>query len=231
MTNKIVTCAIMAGGKNRRYNGLDKSFVEISGKPIIEIILDEIEDIFEEIIIVTNNPNSYTKYMKRCKIVTDEIKNIGPLGGFYTAMVNTEKDSIFYLACDMPFIKKEIIIRQIDFFYQNNCDVLQPLIGNLFEPMHSIYKRDLSEKLLKFLETAKTYSILTFLRKINVSSFELEDIKENIIPFMNINSKKDLDNILSQHSNIDNQDFLQKLSEKRIKKGKVQDYISKNIIT
>jgi len=227
MTNKKVTCAIMAGGKNRRYNGQDKSFVEISGKPIIEIILDEIEDIFEEIIIVTNSPNSYKKYMKRCKIVTDEIKNIGPLGGFYTAMVN--KDSIFYLACDMPFIKKVIIKKQIDFFYKNNCQVLQPLIGNLLEPMHSIYKRNLSEKLLKFLEKAETYSILTFLRKLNVSSFELEDIKENIIPFMNINSKKDLENILSLHNNIDNQDFLKKLNEKRTKKGKVQDYISKNI--
>ena len=182
-----VACAIIAGGGNRRYNGIDKSFVEISGKPLIDMILEVVEEIFEEIIIVTNNPNSYGKYKKKYKIVPDKIKDIGPLGGFYTAMINTKKDSIFYLPCDMPFIKKEIIINQIDYFYDNNCEVLQPKIGELLEPMHSIYRSSLSGSLLDFIKNAKTYSILTFLRKIQVSTFLLEDTQENMISFLIIN--------------------------------------------
>ena len=155
MISKNIACAIMAGGENRRYNGKDKSFVEISGRPLIEMILKVVEDIFDEIIIVTNNPESYRIYNHRCKIISDKIKNIGPLGGFYTAMINTSKNAIFYLPCDMPFINKEIINSQIKFFVENNCEVLQPKVGNLLEPMHSIYKTNLSKKLKKFLEKNK----------------------------------------------------------------------------
>ena len=229
MKKNKISCAIMAGGKNRRYKGKDKSFALVSGRPIIEIILETVDDIFEEIIIVTNNPEPYVKYDNRCKIVSDEIKNIGPLGGFYTAMINTDKDAVFYLPCDMPFIKKEIIEKQIDFFYENDCEVLQPKIGDLLEPMHSIYKTSLSLKLYNFLQNAETYSILTFLRQLNVSEFILENNKDNLISFFNINSEKELDKILSKNE-IESNQFIQDLNKKRINKAKVQDYIAKNIL-
>ncbi len=220
-----VACAIMAGGKNRRYNGIDKSFVEISGKPLIEMILEIVDGIFEEIIIVTNNPGSYDKYKKKYKIVSDEIKNIGPLGGFYTAMINSDKDSIFYLPCDMPFIRKKIIENQIKFFYsENNCDVLQPKIGELVEPMHSIYKTNLSDKLFDFIQNTNTYSILTFLRDIQVNTFLLEENQENIISFLNINSKSDMEEIIKQRK-FGNTEFFSDLIDKRKNKAIIQDNI------
>jgi len=225
-----VACAIMAGGGNRRYNGIDKSFVEISGKPLIEMILEVVEDIFEEIIIVTNNPNSYKKYKSKYKIVPDKIKNIGPLGGFYTAMINTDKDSIFYLPCDMPFIRKEIIENQINFFFKkNDSDVLQAKTGKLLEPMHSIYKTNLSGKLLKFIKNTNTYSILTFLKEVKVSSFFLEDNQENIISFLNINSIEDMEEIIRQKE-FENTDFFSNLKNKRKNKTIIQNNISNNVI-
>jgi molybdopterin-guanine dinucleotide biosynthesis protein A len=39
----------------------------------------------------------------------DLVPRSGPLGGIYSALKNTNADAIVFLACDMPFVRKEMI--------------------------------------------------------------------------------------------------------------------------
>ena len=52
-----MTGIILAGGKNTRM-GATKAFLTINGTRLIDIILKVYRDIFSEIIIVTNIPNT-----------------------------------------------------------------------------------------------------------------------------------------------------------------------------
>ena len=81
--NKILG-VVLAGGKSQRF-GQDKSQVKLQGKILIDYILSEIVDEFNETLIVTNNPISF---MSSDKIfLTKDFKNgLGPLGGVFTAM-------------------------------------------------------------------------------------------------------------------------------------------------
>ena len=43
----------------------------------------------------------------------DLVPRCGPLGGIYSCLVTTNADSVIFLACDMPFIAREIIERLV----------------------------------------------------------------------------------------------------------------------
>ena len=81
--NKILG-VVLAGGKSQRF-GQDKSQVKLQGKILIDYILSEIVDEFNETLIVTNN---LINFMSSDKIfLTKDFKNgLGPLGGVFTAM-------------------------------------------------------------------------------------------------------------------------------------------------
>ena len=114
-----ISGVILAGGENRRFNGLPKSKIVIDGKTIIARILDTINEIFDEIIIVTNSPEEYKEY-SNCKIVSDHFLKAGPLGGIHAALKGTSNEAIFVFAGDMPLLDKKLIISQINYFNERH---------------------------------------------------------------------------------------------------------------
>ncbi|MCK4488044.1 MAG: molybdenum cofactor guanylyltransferase [Desulfobacterales bacterium] len=106
--------AILAGGNNLRMKGRNKSFLKINGTPLIQKTISLFKRLFEEIIIVTNCPPDYALYKKDALIVTDILKNKGPLGGIHTGLTRATKKRVFFAACDMPFLEEGLIKRILD---------------------------------------------------------------------------------------------------------------------
>ena len=68
-----MTGVILAGGKNSRI-GLNKAFLEIGGKKIIDRTIEIYKKIFDEILIITNTPEDY-QYLTESVILTlNEVK-------------------------------------------------------------------------------------------------------------------------------------------------------------
>lgn len=187
-----ISGVILAGGTSKRFDGIVKAKIVIDGKTIISRIIDTIGDVFDDIIIVTNTPDHFAEY-NGCKIIGDKFLNKGPLGGIHSAMKETEKEALFVLACDMPLLNKEIIIRQIEFYNNNSCDVLIPQINKYIEPLHGIYKKSLTGILEEYLSGFNDYAIREFLKKVNVRYMQFEGSEKSGSAFTNINSPSDFD--------------------------------------
>ncbi|MFH1160519.1 MAG: NTP transferase domain-containing protein, partial [bacterium] len=99
--------------------------------------------------------------------------------------------------CDMPYLNKELIEKQIEFYNKSDCDVLIPRIGSFIEPLHSIYKKTIYTILQSFINETRDYSIRSFLKLINVQYMEIEDNKVNRQAFTNINTQEDFEGILT----------------------------------
>lgn len=188
---KDVAGAILSGGKNSRMNGRNKALLDINGRPIIDRTILLFREMFEEVMIVTNSPEDYGVYSKDCCLVMDIKKNIGPLGGIHAALSQATKNAVFFVACDMPNLHNEMIVRQIDYFKQSNCDVLVPRIGDSIEPLHSIYRKSLKDDLYEFINFQFDYSIQSFLQTINISHWDLEDTSFCKTIFKNLNTPED----------------------------------------
>jgi len=188
-----IGAAILAGGKNSRMSGSNKAFIKINGVAIIERSIRILQEIFEEIIIVTNSPEEFKSFGKEATIKTDIIKNIGPLGGIHAALSATSKKGIFFVACDMPFLHNALILRQLKDFEKANCECLVPRIGGSIEPLHAVYKKNLKDKINSFVKEGADYSIRAFLETIDVSYWDLKNSRLNREIFKNLNTKEDLE--------------------------------------
>ena len=108
--NKILG-VVLAGGKSQRF-GEDKSQVKLNNKLLIDYILSEIIDQFNEILIISNNQIKFKNSVKITKI-KDIIEGLGPLGGILSAMKwikNNKKDFkwISTFPSDTPFFTKRV---------------------------------------------------------------------------------------------------------------------------
>ncbi|MCG2712327.1 MAG: molybdenum cofactor guanylyltransferase [Candidatus Omnitrophica bacterium] len=191
MNNKI-TGAILSGGRNSRMGGRNKAFMEVNGISILDRTAALFKTIFNEIIIVTNSQDEYSKYSGKCTIITDIIKNIGPLGGIHAALSTAKNNAVFFAACDMPNLHNEIIISQIDCYNKIKCDALVPRIKTLIEPLHAIYKKHLKDSIEAYLKNSNNYSIKDFLKTVKTAYLDMDDFADYKKIFKNINTPNDI---------------------------------------
>jgi molybdopterin-guanine dinucleotide biosynthesis protein A len=186
-----ISAVILAGGNSTRFNGIIKSKIVIDGKTIISRIIETLGGIFDEVIIVTNTPDEFREY-NSCKIIGDQFLNKGPLGGIHSALSDTVREAVFVVAGDMPMLDKNIIIRQINFFENNKCDILIPQINQYIEPLHGIYRKTLAPILREYLEGENNNAIREFFKKADVNYMQFKESEKYHRAFTNINSPSDI---------------------------------------
>ena len=190
--NKILG-VVLAGGKSKRF-GEDKSQVKLHGKILIDYILSEIMDQFNEILVVTNNP---IKFKDSSKILTtkDIEEGLGPLGGILTAMkwIKDQKKDYEWISTfpsDTPFFTN----KELKIFYEN-IDIKK---SKLFfiknkETRHNIFglwSLDLLKKLETDLQKGER-KVEVWADTVGVETINIEYEKRD--PFFNINTKEDLE--------------------------------------
>jgi len=189
-----ISGVILAGGASRRFGGITKSNIVVDGEKIISRIINTINDLFSEIIIITNTPSEFQD-LSRYRVASDHFQNAGPLAGIHSGLILSENDAIFVFAGDMPFLSKEIIEEQTRQFRLNESEILIPRIGELIEPLHSIYRVSVLPRMERFLAEGKNRAVRDFLSGLHVDYFILQDSEENRRAFTNINTQRDIDSI------------------------------------
>jgi molybdenum cofactor guanylyltransferase len=190
---KNVTGIILAGGKNTRM-GKEKSFLKIENARLIDKILTIYREIFSEVLIVTNDPLSYTEFADAV-IVTDIYKDNGALGGIYTGLFFASCDYSFVAACDMPFLNKDLICYLIE--QADKYDIVVPTLPEGFQPLHAIYSKNCLPAIKKLL-LADKLKITGFYKEMRLLSIAKDKIKqfdkkEDI--FLNINTPQEFKQI------------------------------------
>lgn len=186
-----ISGSILAGGLNMRFNGIIKANIDINGKTIVSRIIETINDIFDEIIIVTNTPEEFEEY-SACRIVKDHFVKVGPLGGIHSALKASSGEAVFVFAGDMPLLSRELINKQIELYNIDKSDVLIPSINQNIEPLHAVYNTSVITALEEYLTGNHNYSVRDFYKLLDARYMQLEDSEENKNAFVNINSPSDI---------------------------------------
>ena len=183
---------VLAGGKSQRF-GQDKSQVKLQDKILINYILGEIIDVFQETLIIANDPINYMRSDK-ISITKDFKSNLGPLGGVLTGMKWIKENNKNYkwistFPSDTPFFSK----KELNYFYENIKENNSKLffIKNK-DTRHNIFglwSLDLIDQLEKDLLKGQR-KVEDWADTIGVSTVNIEYKKPD--PFFNINTKEDL---------------------------------------
>ncbi len=170
--------------------GQDKLFVQVGDVRLFDCVYGRCQDLFSEIIIVTNQPQHFDDY--HALIVTDEIPGAGSLGGLYTGLLRASHYHTFCVAGDMPFLQSKLIAHLIQMRF--NYDVVIPITRKGLEPLHALYSKRCIEPISKLLARGK-FKIAKFFPDVLVRYCEEEEIGKldpSLASFTNINTKKDL---------------------------------------
>jgi molybdopterin-guanine dinucleotide biosynthesis protein A len=135
------TVAIMAGGKSSRM-GTDKSFVPLLGKLMIERVLDRVSDLGQdETIVITNRPDDYARL--NLPTFADVIPGKGALGGIYTAVYRSSNEDTLIVACDMPFVNRDLLRHMVGLRGEGDAsvDLIIPRVEDHPQGFHAIYRK------------------------------------------------------------------------------------------
>lgn len=180
---------ILAGGENKRLPVM-KGFLEIKGRRIIESNVELLKEIFVCVIISTNNPECY--FYLGVPMVGDIVKYRGPMTGLLSALITLEAPEIFVTACDMPFIKPELIRYIVD-RWEKRWDAVIPIFDGKPQPLLGIYSKKLVPKMEDSIRKGMR-GLREFLKKIEVlyiSEDEVRAIDPEGRSFVNINTVED----------------------------------------
>ncbi|MFL8801172.1 MULTISPECIES: molybdenum cofactor guanylyltransferase [unclassified Clostridioides] len=156
--------------------GRNKAFLELHEKPFIEIAIEVFKN-FDEVIIISNNEELYSKY--NIKVYNDIIKNVGPIGGIYTALEYAKYD-IVIVACDMPYLNSEIVERIAN--EMDDKSMISVTNGKL-QPLCSGYKKSIINKVSLCIE-GNDLKLRSLIDKIDKSYIYFDD--EDL--FLNVNT-------------------------------------------
>jgi len=164
-----ISCAILAGGKNIRMDGQNKAFLTTQSQTFIERLLNELKD-FDEVMISCANLEDYKNF--NIKLVEDEIKDIGPLGGIYSCLKQARNEHLFICAVDMPGIKKELIHFMLQFI-SSDYDAYIIKTDTKAHTVCAIYRKTLLTAMENSISNKK-YVILNPLDQGNVKYISLK---------------------------------------------------------
>ena len=192
MQHNNILGTVLAGGKSQRF-GEDKSQVKLGDKLLIDYILSEIIDEFNEVLVVSNNQINF-KESKKISLIEDFKKDLGPLGGVLTAMKwvkdnNKDYQWISTFPADTPFFKNQILK---DFLNKINIDEGKLFFIKSNNTRHNIFglwSIDLMDKLEEDLDKGER-KVEVWANSIGVKNINMKF--ENKDPFFNINTKEDL---------------------------------------
>lgn len=187
----LVSGVILAGGRSSRMRS-NKAFAEINGQRMIESIMRKFVHEYDEVILVTNEPQAYTEYAGRLRVVTDIIPGKGPLSGVHSGLSYSSCDCIMVAACDMPFLSLELGRYMVGLL--DNKDAVVPRIGDYYQPLFAVYNRKCSDILESALLSGK-YKISSVYEQLDIHYVEEQEIKrfgDPDILFYNVNNRHDL---------------------------------------
>jgi molybdenum cofactor guanylyltransferase len=184
-----LTVAIMAGGQSSRM-GQDKSFVPFQGRPMIEVVRERVAGLGAELVVITNKPDEYAHL--GLPMYSDVYPNMGPLGGIYTAVYHARHPYTLVVACDMPWLNRDLLAYMIGL--RRQADIIVPRWDKFPEPLHAIYSKACLPPILAQLQSGQL-KVVRFYGQVQVHFVDrpaIEQFDKDGRSFANLNTPEDL---------------------------------------
>jgi molybdopterin-guanine dinucleotide biosynthesis protein A len=191
-----MTSVVLAGGANTRYPSL-KAFINLGGEPLIERTLSVLtEAAGPDIVISTNEPELY--FHLGVPLIGDTIKGAGPMSGIVSVFEATGAEELFVAACDMPFIKAEVVQYILDNRDRQRGRATVCMMNKRAQPLLAVYTRSLLGGMRERLAMGR-YSLMWAVEEMEAKLLKEESLRAidpEGISFANVNTPADFEKIM-----------------------------------
>lgn len=196
-----MTALVLCGGQSKRM-GRAKAFLPYAGSTMIGHLVENLENLFDEVLLVANDPDNYLELGP--DVVRDILPNRGPLCGILSGLLVANNDRCFVTACDMPLFNRELICNMdkegagFDITVLAHEERLEPLIGIYSKNCVKEMEEALFADKLSMMDLIESHSIE---RSLKVHKFycKYEDrLAPDLPPYFNVNTPSDYSKLLTK---------------------------------
>ena len=190
MIERAVSAAILAGGRARRMQGLDKSALDIGGRSILSRQINVLQALTSEWLIV-GHPTQAD--LTGVRIVPDRVPDAGPLGGLYTALLETTAPYLVLVACDMPFLTLPFLQHLAQQAQDAQAEVVVPCTPDGYHPLCAAYARTLLPRIQDRLarQELEMAGLIREARRVEIGPDELARFDPEALMLCNVNTPHD----------------------------------------
>jgi molybdopterin-guanine dinucleotide biosynthesis protein A len=194
------SAAILAGGRATRFAGRDKSALVVDGRTILDRLIAELSEVADEILIVTGRTNEHVAdalgpLHARVRVIADRVPDSGPLAGLDAALAAARDDALLLVACDMPFVTRQLLAYLLRL--TEDADAVVPQSEHGYHPLCAAYTRAcrpfvaarLRERRLKMAD------LMDDVRVRVVSPVELDAFGDRARLLANVNTPADFESL------------------------------------
>jgi molybdopterin-guanine dinucleotide biosynthesis protein A len=188
MPDGSIAGVVLTGGRSKRMGGVVKAHKLLSGKPLIQHVIDRIVPQVSQLVLsVESVSEEFTPY-GLAQLADPEPGSCGPLGGLLSSLQNLEPscDWLLLVPCDAPFLPGDLAVRL------KRCAIEAGQAGCVvryqseLQPTFSIWNRSLLPALASAVMEQGMGGFKQFLgwRPLAILDWKASDIS----PFFNINA-------------------------------------------
>jgi molybdopterin-guanine dinucleotide biosynthesis protein A len=183
--------AVLAGGKCERM-GQDKASMDAGGATMLERGLDALRSIASPVLIVSDTGDRFC--IEGYREVADLTPGLGPVGGIATALRYLGPGLHLMVACDMPFLRTDLLRLLVD-LAENGDEAVVPKVRGRAEPLCAAYSYSALPALQQYLREGNraAHRALQSLQTRYVDEEQLKRIDPDLESFINLNTQADAD--------------------------------------
>ena len=190
-----LTGFVLAGGASRRM-GRAKESLRIDGESMLERQIGLLRSVARRVAVI-GGPAGYLDEFGSIVSVPDAVPGRGPLGGIYTALVESRTEYNLILACDLPFVSRRLVTCLVRRAMGDGSDATVPRSrdGRL-QPLCAVYRRRALYAVRTRLELGES-KFSGFFSMVNCTTIpwpELADAGFRASAFDNMNRPGDYEN-------------------------------------
>jgi len=133
-----LTGIVLAGGASRRM-GRNKAFLELGGRPLVEIVIERMAQVCADVLVVAGDVLPYAGLGVR--VVEDRFRGVGVLGGLHAGLEAAAHELALAVGCDMPFLNLDLLRAFAGWAEGFDVAVLHSEDEKQVEPLHGSYRR------------------------------------------------------------------------------------------
>ena len=128
-----------------------------------------------------------------CRIVQDEYRDCGPIGGIHAALKNAEADQVILAACDMPFMCAEFFEMLLDQMEAGVDGVVPKEADGRLHPLAAAYRRGILPVVEEQIQSGN-YRLRDMLNRVNFRYVEVDGEWLNMLK--NVNTVEEYKNLV-----------------------------------
>ncbi len=186
-----MTGVVLAGGRSSRF-GANKALADWKGAPLVQSVVNSLLEVLPKVLVVTKNVAELA-FLKneRVLVIEDLCLDGHPMGGLFTALQGLDTGHAFVAACDMPFVRPELI--KALWHSRADYDAVIPVWKDKRQPLCGVYSRACVGMIRSSIEadTLGISRLFDDLRTRFMLEKEIEGVDPQGLSFMDIDTRED----------------------------------------